>query len=118
MVGLHALKKVADLEIGIPIMAIVDFAAFAEESIRLIKKKDGSTFVCCIEDTAEMFLSLSDVFVHYRRQVDVIQVEGQFVGDDFSGHSFTGATEAGKECGNARASCVFVREAPIVLDKR
>src|SRR6266566_298350 len=107
-IRLHALQQVIDLDIGVAVVAVLDFAAFAEEGIGLVEEEDGPAILRGIEEAAQVFLGLADVFAYDRREVDAIEVEAQGVGDDFGCHRLAGATLTCKEGVDAQAAVLLL----------
>ena len=58
-----------------------------------------------------MFGRLADVFADHAREVDAVEIELKFGGDDLRGHRLARAGITGEECGEARAA----REEPSRL---
>ena len=74
-VRLHALEQITDLDIGVTVVAVFDLAALAEEGVGLVKKENGSAIFGGVEDPAQVFLGLADVFVHHLAEIDAIEIE-------------------------------------------
>lgn len=75
-IGLHALEQIADFGVRIAIMAVLDFAALAEECVGLIEKQDGSPFLGRIEYAPQIFRRLADVFTNDLAEIDAVEVQG------------------------------------------
>ena len=73
-------------------MTVFDFAALAEERVGLVEEQHGAAAVGGVEDAAKIFLRFSNVFAHHLAQVDAVEVEFQFLGENFAGHGLSGAT--------------------------
>ena len=41
VVGLHALQQVADLDVGVAVVGVLDLGALAEERVGLVEEEDG-----------------------------------------------------------------------------
>src|SRR5260221_704749 len=65
-IGFHALQEVADFDVGVAVVAILDLAAFAEKRVSLVEQEDGPTLFSRIEDAAQVLLGLADVLAHDR----------------------------------------------------
>ena len=74
-VGLHALQQVADFDVRVAVMAILHFAAFAEERISLVEQQDDATFFCGVEDASQVLFGFADVLADRGRQIDAVQIE-------------------------------------------
>src|SRR6267143_512862 len=69
---LAAPQEIIDFNVGIAVVAIFRVSAFAKESISLIKKHDRVTILRRIENTADIFLGLANVFRDDRIQIDPV----------------------------------------------
>src|SRR5579859_7086496 len=76
-VRFHALQQIADLDIGVAVVTIFDFAALTKQRVGFVEKEDGATIFSGVKDTAQVLLSLANVFAHNRRQIDAIQIQTQ-----------------------------------------
>jgi len=65
-------QEIIDFNVGIAVVAIFHVSAFAKKSIRLIEKQDRTTILRRFENTAEIFLGLTNVFGDYRIQIDPV----------------------------------------------
>ena len=117
-IGLHSLQKVADLDVGITIVAVFHLAPFAEERVGFVEKQDRATFLGGIEQTAQIFLRLADVLAHDRAEIDPIKIEPQFVRQNFRREGFTRAARPGKECAQTEPAIGLLGETPVVVDPR
>ena len=76
-VGLHALEQVADLDVGVAVVAVLDLAALAEQGVGLVEEEDGAALLGGVEDAAQVLLGLADVLADHRGEVDAVEVEPQ-----------------------------------------
>ena len=65
-------QQIIDFNVGIAVVPIFHVSAFAKKSIRLIKKHDRVTILRRIENTADIFLGLANVFRDDRIQIDPV----------------------------------------------
>jgi hypothetical protein len=90
-------------------MCILDLAALAEQRIRFAEEQYGAGRLRLVEQAGEVLLGLADVLVDDAGQIDAIQVEGQFAGQDLGGHRLAGARLAAEQHRQPAAH----RQAPI-----
>ena len=55
-IGLHALQQIVDLDVGVAVVAILDFAALAEQGIGLVEEEDAAAVLGGIEEAAQVLL--------------------------------------------------------------
>ena len=60
-VRLHALQQIADLDVGVAVVAVLDLAALAEQRIGLVEQQDRAAVLGGVEDAAQILLRLADV---------------------------------------------------------
>jgi len=60
--GLHLLQKKADLDVGVAVVAILDFTALAEECVGFVEQQYGATLFRRLEHASQVLLGLADVF--------------------------------------------------------
>src|SRR5262249_5224013 len=90
------------------VVAVLHFAAFAEESVCLIEEQDGASVFSRVEQPAQVLLRLADVLIDDRRQIDSIEPKLQLIGKDLRGHCLAGPALTREQRINAetsRASC-------------
>ena len=97
--SLHPLEQVADFEVGVAIVRVLHFGAFAEERVGFVEEEDDVAGFGGVEQPAQIFLRLADVFVDHLREVDAEERQAQLRRDHFRGHGFAGAGRAGEERG-------------------
>src|SRR5438094_9254624 len=51
---LHPLQQIANLDVGVTIVAVFDFAAFAKERVGFVEEKHGAAFLGGIEDATQI----------------------------------------------------------------
>jgi hypothetical protein len=97
-VRLHPLQQVVHLEVGV---AIVDGLA---PRVRLPNSASASSNskhrvagLGGVEQLAEVLLGLADPLAHHLREIDLVQVQAQLVGDDARHHRLAGAGRAGQQ---------------------
>src|ERR1700692_1244669 len=57
-ITVHTLQQVTDFQVGVAIMAVAYFAAFAEKGIRLVEQENRAAFLGGVEDAAQVLLGL------------------------------------------------------------
>ena len=117
-IRLHSLQKVADLDVGITIVAVFHLAPFAEERVGFVEKQDRATFLGGVEHAAQIFLRLADVLAHNRAEIDPEKIEPQFVRQNFRREGFTRAARPGEECAQTEPAIGLLGETPVVVDPR
>ena len=58
---LHLLKQVADFDIGVAVVGVFDFGAFAENCVRFIEEEDRISLLGSDKDLVEILLGFADV---------------------------------------------------------
>ena len=76
-IGLHPLQQVADLDVGVAVVAVLDLAPLAEEGVGLVEEEDRAAVLGRVEDPAQVLLGLADVLADHAGQVDPVQVQAQ-----------------------------------------
>ena len=74
-VGLHALQQVADLDVGVAVVAVLDLGPLAEERVRLVEEQDRAARLGRVEDPPQVLLRLADVLADDLAEVDAVEVE-------------------------------------------
>src|SRR5438132_4794595 len=65
-------QETIDFNVGIAVVAIFRVSAFVKESIRVIKKQDRTTNRRRLENTADIFLGLANIFRDHSIQIDPV----------------------------------------------
>src|SRR5262249_28090819 len=117
-IGLHALQEVAHLDIGVAVVAVLDFAALAEEGVGLVEEQDRASVLGSVEDPGEVLLGLADVLADHRGEVDAEESEMQLLGQHLRGHGLAGAALALEEGGDAEPARVLAGEAPAIMNRQ
>ena len=117
-VRLHALQQVADLDVGVAVVAVLDLAALAEQRVGLVEEQDRAALLRRVEDPPQVLLRLADVLADDRAQVDPVEVEPQLVREHLGGHRLAGAARAGEERADAEAARALRGESPVLVDRR
>src|SRR6266545_942323 len=115
-VGLHALEQIADLDVGVAVVAVLDLGTFAEQGVGLVEEEDGPAFLGGVEHLAQVLLGLADVLADHGREVDAEEVEPELAGEDLGGHGLAGAAGAGEQGAHPQAARGAGGEAPVVID--
>jgi len=103
-ISLHPLQQIADLDVGVTIVAVFHLAAFAKERIGLVEEEHGAAFLGGIENAAQIFLGLADVFAHDRTEIDAEKIEPHFVRQNFGGQCFASAAWTAEERAQPQAT--------------
>ena len=74
-VRFHALEQVAHFDVGVAIVAVPHFAAFAEERVGFVEKQDRAAVLRRVEHPAQVLFGFADVLAHHRGQIDPIEIE-------------------------------------------
>ena len=106
-IGFHPLQQIADLDVGVTVVAVLDLAAFAEQRVGLVEEQDGAAVFRGVEDAPQVLFGLADVLADHLAEIDAIEIEPQFVGEHFGGHRLAGAAGAGEERADAQSACAF-----------
>jgi hypothetical protein len=93
-IGFHALKQVADLDVGVSVAAVAYLRAFAEEYVGLVEQQNDAATLGGVEDAAKVLLSLADVPANDGAEIDQLEVNVQFAGEHLGGHRLTCAAIA------------------------
>ena len=65
-VDLHPLQQVADLDVGVAVVAVLHLAALAEERVGLVEEQDRAAVLGGIEHPPQVLLGLADVLADDR----------------------------------------------------
>ena len=114
--GFHALQEVVDFDVGVTVVAVFDFAAFAEQGVGFVEEQDCAAAFGSVEDAPQVLFGFADVFGDDAREVDAVQVELEFVGDHFGGHGFAGAAFSGEQGADAESSVHAFGKTPVFVD--
>jgi hypothetical protein len=68
------LQQIADFYVGVAIMGVPYFAAFAEKGVCFAEEEDGVGGLCFRENTGQVLFGLANVLADYSRKVDFVQV--------------------------------------------
>jgi len=117
-ISLHPLQQVADFDVGIAVVAVLDLAPLAKQSVCLVEQQDGGTFFRCIENAAQVFLGFTDILAHHLAEVDHVKIEPQLIGEYFARHSLARAAGAGEQGSDPEAASSFGGKAPLLVDFR
>jgi hypothetical protein len=82
-------------------VAVLDLAAFAEKGVGFIEKQNRSPLFRCVENAPQILFRLADVFAHNGTEINAVEVQAQFVCQDFRSHGLAGAAAAGEQRANA-----------------
>ena len=86
-VGLHALQQVVDFDVGVAVVAVLDFAALAEQRVGFIEEQHDSAHVGSVEQPAKhSFPSRSMGLLTTAERSMRIEAQLQVVGQHLRGH--------------------------------
>ena len=80
-VGLHPLQQVADLDVGVAVVAVLDLRPLPEQRVSLVDQQDRSGGLGRVEDPTQRLLGLPDVAGHDLAQVEHEDVDAELGGD-------------------------------------
>ena len=67
-IGLHPLQQIADLDIGVAVVAVLHLAALAEQRVGLVEQQDRAAVFRRVEHAAQVLLGLADIFADDARR--------------------------------------------------
>ena len=73
-ISLHALQQIVDLDVGVAVVAVLDFAALAEQRVGFVEEQDRAAVLGGVEQPAQVLLRLADVFADDGRQIDAVEI--------------------------------------------
>ena len=115
--ALHALQQVADLDVGVAVVAVLDFGALAEERVGLIEEQQHAAFLGGIEDLLEILLGFADVLADHCGEVDAVEIEAQLVREHLGRECLAGAAGSGEERADAQTAPAARGESPGLVDR-
>jgi hypothetical protein len=71
---LDPLQQVADLEVGVPVVGVLDLGALAEERVRFVEEQHHIGAVRSVEEAAQVLFGLANVLADDPGKVDFVQV--------------------------------------------
>src|SRR5207244_11882488 len=95
-VRLHALQQVADLDVGVAVVAVSDLRALAEQRVGFVEQQYGPAVLGGVEYAAQVALGLADVLADHLAEIDPIEIEPQLAGEDLGGQRLAGAARSGE----------------------
>src|SRR5262249_24869310 len=99
----------------VAVVAVPYLGSLAEQRVRLVEEEDRAAFLGGVEDAPEVLLGLADVLAHDLAQVDAVEIEAQFSGEDFRGHCLPGPAGPGEKGADADPSLAPGRKAPPLV---
>jgi hypothetical protein len=115
--GLHPLQQVVDLEVGVAIVTRLDLGALGEQRVGLVEQEDRVAGLGGVEQLGQVLLGLADPLRHDLRQIDLVEVELQLLGDQAGDHGLAGAGRPGEQRRQAEALGDLAAEAPALVDQ-
>jgi len=115
-VRLHPLEEVANLDVGVTVVAVLHLAALAEQGIGLVEQQDGPAVLGGVEHPPQVLLRLADVLADDLAQVDPVQVEPEVVGEDLRSERLAGPASADEQGRDPQAAGAGGTEPPRVID--
>ena len=103
VVGLEPLEQVADLDVRVAVVRVLDLGAAAEERVGLVEQQQAVAGLDLVEDLRERLLGLADVLRDDLAEVDAVEVEPELVRQAAGGERLAGARLAGQQAGQAGA---------------
>src|SRR6185437_15544492 len=116
LVLLHLLQQVGDFNVGVAIVRVLHFGAFAEERVGLIEEEDGVGSLGFAEDLAELLFGFANVLADYDGEVDAIKVEAEVPRNNTGGHGFPRPADAAEQDVEALAGREALIESPLRID--
>src|SRR5690606_20799534 len=114
---LHLLQQIADFDVCIPVVRVLDLAPLAEESIRLVEEEHGIALFRLFEDPVQILLRLSDVLADDRGEVDLIEVYAQIPGHHLCCHRLSRPGGPYEKSIQASAQGELPLKAPVAVDQ-
>lgn len=99
------------MEVRVP-----DFGTFAEEGIGFIEEEDRIGVLGGSEDTFEVLFGFTDVLADALRQIDVVQRQRWFIGDDIASHCLAATRRAREQDVRPMAQSKLAAEAPVLAN--
>ena len=112
VVGLQPLQQVADLDVGVAVVGVLDLGAAPEQRVRLVEEQQAVAGLDLVEDLGERLLGLADVLGDDLAEVDPVQVEPELAGQAARREGLAGAGLAGEQAGQPGARSVARAECP------
>lgn len=94
-------------------MGVFDFGALAKQRVGFVEEQNGVAPVGFAEDAVQVFFRFANVFADHLGEVNFVQFQAQFAGNDFGGHGFAGAGRAGEKDVQALAERELALETPV-----
>ena len=117
-IRLHPLEQIADLDVGVTVVAVFHFAALAEKRVGFVEKQNRAAFLGGVEHAPQILFRLADVFAHHRAEIDPEKIEPQFVRQNFCRERFARAARPGEKRAQAEPATRFFGKTPFVIDLR
>lgn len=89
--GLQPLEQVGALHVGVLVVRVLDLRPLPEDGVGLVEEQYGVGAVGLGEDALQVLLGLADVLVDDRGELDDVEIEAEFGGDDLGGERLAGA---------------------------
>jgi hypothetical protein len=70
----HALQQIADLDVGVAVMAVPGLGTLAEQSVALVEEQQDAAFLGSVEDLLEILFGFTDVLAHHGGEIDAVEV--------------------------------------------
>ena len=85
----NALEQVVDFEVCIFIVGILDICSLPKERIAFVEKQHCLCIFGFIEYLSQILFRFANVFRHDARQIDLIDIDSDFVGNERRTHALT-----------------------------
>ena len=116
-VGLHPLQQVADLDVRVSIVAVLNLAALAEQRISLVDHQHRAAVLGGVEHPPEVLLGLADVLAHDLAQVDPVKIHVQLGGYHLGCERLAGSARTGEERRHPGAVAAGPGDLPLLVDQ-
>ena len=104
-VGLHALQQVADLDVRVAVVAVLDLGALAEQRVGLVEEQHRAARLGGVEDAPQVLLGLADVLADttWLRSIRY-RSSPSSSGEHLGGHRLAGAARAREQRADPEAA--------------
>ena len=116
-VRLHALEQVADLDVGVAIVAVLRPRCACRTGHRPRRTAGSAPPSSAASNTRRRFFSVSPMYLLTTGcEIDPIEIELQLVGEHFGRESLAGAALAGEQRADAESATALAGESPLFVD--
>src|SRR6266849_150038 len=115
---LHSLQEVADLDVGVAVVAVLDLAPAPEESVRLVEQEAATGLLGGVEYPAKVLFGLADVLTDDLTQVDPVEVQAEAVGEYLRCECLARSAGTCEQRGDAEPAAGPRGKPPVFIDAR